>query len=262
MRHKPLPVRFTFPGSDDHGPMSGSERIAQAIDGLWERLHITEIANRSKNTSRERKLRFRAAQPPNSFGKDESDKSKYENTETPINNSVALTMALDALTLRPAVRSRSLQRLGLCHRIEQSARPEVWTRRQPLCCRRGNWRIELDCRLLRTGCWCRAVHRERHWLAHLQDRSPTVPHDGSGQSSVQSDKSGSGSLISGAADVAFIGNTLYVLLGGAGCSHGVPQVPAMPNGVIRVNANGTGSDRQPERVSNGFSCRPSQAGRF
>ena len=48
-----------------------------------------------------------------------------------------------------------------------------------------------------------------------------------------------GSLISGAADVAFIGNTLYVLLGGAGCSHGVPQVPEMPNGVIRVNADGT-----------------------
>jgi hypothetical protein len=48
-----------------------------------------------------------------------------------------------------------------------------------------------------------------------------------------------GSLISGAADVAFIGNTLYVLLAGAGCSHGVPQVPAMPNGVIRVNADGT-----------------------
>ena len=48
-----------------------------------------------------------------------------------------------------------------------------------------------------------------------------------------------GSLISGAADVAFIGDTLYVLLSGAGCSHGVPQVPEMPNGVIRVNADGT-----------------------
>src|SRR5438270_13849414 len=48
-----------------------------------------------------------------------------------------------------------------------------------------------------------------------------------------------GNLKSGAADVAFIGNTLYILLGGAGCSHGVPQVPAMPNGIIRVNANGT-----------------------
>ena len=48
-----------------------------------------------------------------------------------------------------------------------------------------------------------------------------------------------GNLISGAADVAFIGNTLYILMGGAGCSHGVPQVPEMPNGVIRVNADGT-----------------------
>jgi hypothetical protein len=48
-----------------------------------------------------------------------------------------------------------------------------------------------------------------------------------------------GSLISGAADVAFIGNTLYVLLAGAGCSHGVPQVPEMPNGIIRINADGT-----------------------
>jgi hypothetical protein len=49
----------------------------------------------------------------------------------------------------------------------------------------------------------------------------------------------SGRLVSGAADVAFIGDTLYVLLSGAGCSHGVPQVPALPNGVIRVNADGT-----------------------
>src|SRR5204862_6855429 len=48
-----------------------------------------------------------------------------------------------------------------------------------------------------------------------------------------------GNLISGAADVAFIENTLYILLGGAGCSHGVPQVPEMPNGVLRVNADGT-----------------------
>jgi hypothetical protein len=48
-----------------------------------------------------------------------------------------------------------------------------------------------------------------------------------------------GNLTSGAADVAFIGNTLYILMGGAGCSHGVPQVPEMPNGVLRVNADGT-----------------------
>ena len=48
-----------------------------------------------------------------------------------------------------------------------------------------------------------------------------------------------GNLISGATDVAFVGNTLYILLAGSGCSHGVPQVPEMPNGVLRVNADGT-----------------------
>ena len=47
------------------------------------------------------------------------------------------------------------------------------------------------------------------------------------------------SFVSGAADVAFIGDTLYILMGAAGCSHGVPQVPEMPNGVLRVNADGT-----------------------
>jgi hypothetical protein len=41
-----------------------------------------------------------------------------------------------------------------------------------------------------------------------------------------------GGFISGVADVAFIGNTLYAVLAGAGCSHGVPNVP---NGVIRIN---------------------------
>jgi len=46
----------------------------------------------------------------------------------------------------------------------------------------------------------------------------------------------SGNLVSGVADVAFIGNTLYAVLGGAGCSHGVPSIP---NGVIRVNPNGS-----------------------
>jgi hypothetical protein len=43
-----------------------------------------------------------------------------------------------------------------------------------------------------------------------------------------------GSLISGVADVAFIGNKLYAVLAGAGCSHGVPNIP---NGVIRVFPN-------------------------
>lgn len=46
----------------------------------------------------------------------------------------------------------------------------------------------------------------------------------------------SGSLVSGVADVAFVGNTLYALLAGAGCSHGIPDVP---NGVIRVHSDGS-----------------------
>jgi hypothetical protein len=45
-----------------------------------------------------------------------------------------------------------------------------------------------------------------------------------------------GMLTSGVADVEFIGNTLYGLLSGAGCSHGVPLIP---NQVFRVNGNGT-----------------------
>jgi hypothetical protein len=40
----------------------------------------------------------------------------------------------------------------------------------------------------------------------------------------------------GVADVAFVGNTLYALLNGGGCSHGVPTVP---NGIVKINANGT-----------------------
>ena len=45
-----------------------------------------------------------------------------------------------------------------------------------------------------------------------------------------------GNLVSGVGDVAFVGRTLYAVLSGAGCSHGVPGVP---NGVIRVNPNGS-----------------------
>lgn len=43
-------------------------------------------------------------------------------------------------------------------------------------------------------------------------------------------------FVSGVADVAFLNGQLYGLLSGAGCSHGVATVP---NGVIRVNSNGT-----------------------
>lgn len=60
----------------------------------------------------------------------------------------------------------------------------------------------------------------------------TVAHD------LPSDQTSAatGSLISGVADVAFIGNTMFALLAGAGCSHGVPKTP---NGIVRINPNGT-----------------------
>jgi hypothetical protein len=51
-----------------------------------------------------------------------------------------------------------------------------------------------------------------------------------------------GSDVSGVADVAFIGNTLYGLLAGAGCSHGVTGIP---NGVFKVNR-----DRSWEIIAN------------
>ena len=47
-----------------------------------------------------------------------------------------------------------------------------------------------------------------------------------------------GSLVSGVSDVAFLHGQLYGLLAGAGCSHGVANVP---NGVIQVGAGGTWS---------------------
>ena len=44
-----------------------------------------------------------------------------------------------------------------------------------------------------------------------------------------------GSLVSGVADVAFIGSTLYALTAGSGCSHGVSNTD---NGVYRVDSGG------------------------
>jgi sugar lactone lactonase YvrE len=43
-------------------------------------------------------------------------------------------------------------------------------------------------------------------------------------------------LISGVADIAFIKGTMYALLAGAGCTHGVRNTP---NGIVRVHANGS-----------------------
>ncbi len=45
-----------------------------------------------------------------------------------------------------------------------------------------------------------------------------------------------GNLASGVADVAFIGNRLYALIAGAGCSHGLLGTT---NAILRVNPNGT-----------------------
>jgi hypothetical protein len=42
--------------------------------------------------------------------------------------------------------------------------------------------------------------------------------------------------VSGVADVAFIGNTMYALLAGAGCSHGVPSIP---NAVLKIKPDRT-----------------------
>ncbi|CAN5682602.1 hypothetical protein BH10BAC3_BH10BAC3_29850 [soil metagenome] len=47
--------------------------------------------------------------------------------------------------------------------------------------------------------------------------------------------SGTNGDVFGPADVAFIGNTLYVLQGGAGCGHGVPS---STNGIYRINSDG------------------------
>ena len=68
--------------------------------------------------------------------------------------------------------------------------------------------------------------------------SDIVKIDRMGHSSIVADNlpssqtsASQGSLISGVADVSFIGNTLYGVLAGAGCSHGVPTIP---NGVFKV----------------------------
>jgi hypothetical protein len=45
-----------------------------------------------------------------------------------------------------------------------------------------------------------------------------------------------GNLVSGVADVAFVGNTLYALLSGGGCSHGLAGTD---NAMLRVNADGS-----------------------
>jgi hypothetical protein len=45
-----------------------------------------------------------------------------------------------------------------------------------------------------------------------------------------------GGDIVGVGAIAFVGNTMYALITGAGCSHGVPT---MPNGIVKVHPNGS-----------------------
>jgi hypothetical protein len=47
-----------------------------------------------------------------------------------------------------------------------------------------------------------------------------------------------GSLVSGVADIAFIGDDLYAITAGGGCSHGVRH---FPNGIYRVHSDGSTS---------------------
>src|SRR3954451_25205080 len=47
---------------------------------------------------------------------------------------------------------------------------------------------------------------------------------------------GSGSLVSGVADVAFLGDGMFAILAGAGCSHGVQS---MDNGVVKILPDGS-----------------------
>jgi len=47
-----------------------------------------------------------------------------------------------------------------------------------------------------------------------------------------------GGDVEGVADVEFVGNTLYALLAGGGCSHGVANIP---NGIVKVEPNGSWS---------------------
>jgi hypothetical protein len=61
----------------------------------------------------------------------------------------------------------------------------------------------------------------------------TTVADGLASSQTSAD---SGSLVSGVADVAFVGNQLYALMAGAGCSHGLLGTT---NAILRINSDGT-----------------------
>jgi hypothetical protein len=92
-----------------------------------------------------------------------------------------------------------------------------------------------------TSAQCTQVPSVGPYAGGMTARISKVGHNGkrsvivSGLPSSQTNPQ-TGGFVSGVGDVAFIGKQLYAILAGAGCSHGVPQVP---NGVIKVNSNGS-----------------------
>ncbi len=70
----------------------------------------------------------------------------------------------------------------------------------------------------------------------------------------------SGGFVSGVADVAFLQGTLYALIAGAGCSHGLAGTF---NSIDRISASGIATPIVNfEQISKESSRRPSRSGRF
>ncbi len=74
--------------------------------------------------------------------------------------------------------------------------------------------------------------------SHLKGQPVRSRLDGRRRAAFEQTSPALGSLVSGVSSVAFVGNQLYGLLAGAGCSHGVPDIP---NGVFRVDSGGAWS---------------------
>jgi len=91
------------------------------------------------------------------------------------------------------------------------------------------------------GCWGQANHLAT--VVHVTGERAGAKIDAEGNRTTVADNLPSsqtnaeqGSLVSGVADVAFIGHTLYALTAGAGCSHGLVHTT---NAILRVAADGT-----------------------